>query len=253
METNVGSPPCVSRTSPALRSDRRARPARRSPPIARRVYGRVTRGSSWMRVTLIATLNSTFATSVSPEIGAALPGVAVHASGMWPSPARRPDVGSRPIHPAPGTYASAHACRSVKSRSAPGRTVERLHVGDELNQVAGRETRGDTRGGAGSARAASPSRGTIRSPSPASPRASARPAPCAPDTRLVLDALVDRYQQVDRRVGRPRSSRGTARSTPAAGRLRRRPRGTVRAPARGSANTRTETPRRTARRKSRTD
>jgi hypothetical protein len=36
-----------------------------------------------------------------------------------PSPARRPDVGSRPIQPAPGRYASHHACRSVKSCAAP--------------------------------------------------------------------------------------------------------------------------------------
>ena len=34
--------------------------------------------------------------------GAALAGCGVHASGMWPSPASRPEVGSKPIQPAPG-------------------------------------------------------------------------------------------------------------------------------------------------------
>ena len=38
----------------------------------------------------------------SPEIGAADDGSGEHASGICPSPARRPDVGSSPIQPAPG-------------------------------------------------------------------------------------------------------------------------------------------------------
>jgi hypothetical protein len=37
-----------------------------------------------------------------PEIGAAVAGSAVHASGMCPSPASRPLVGSSPTQPAPG-------------------------------------------------------------------------------------------------------------------------------------------------------
>jgi hypothetical protein len=40
--------------------------------------------------------------STAPEIGAALSGCGVQTSGRWPSPASRPDVGSSPIHPAPG-------------------------------------------------------------------------------------------------------------------------------------------------------
>ena len=51
--------------------------------------------------------------------GAALEGSGVHASGMWPSPASSPDVGSNPIQPAPGRYTSVHACRSVKSAVGP--------------------------------------------------------------------------------------------------------------------------------------
>ena len=46
---------------------------------------------------------STCASSCSPEIGAALCGDGVAASGIWPSPANRPEVGSSPIQPAPGT------------------------------------------------------------------------------------------------------------------------------------------------------
>ena len=39
----------------------------------------------------------------TPEPGAAEPGLGVQASGMWPSAANNPEVGSRPIQPAPGT------------------------------------------------------------------------------------------------------------------------------------------------------
>ena len=52
-------------------------------------------------------------------MGAAPEGCGVQASGMWPSPASRPDVGSSPTQPAPGRYTSAQACRSVKSTSVP--------------------------------------------------------------------------------------------------------------------------------------
>ena len=50
-----------------------------------------------------------------PHTGAALSGSGVHATGICPSPASRPDVGSKPIQPAPGKYASAQACRSRES------------------------------------------------------------------------------------------------------------------------------------------
>ena len=66
------------------------------------VYGLVTRGASQMRSTFMRWLNSTSALSTAPVIGAAAPGSGVQASGMWPSPASRPEVGSRPIQPAPG-------------------------------------------------------------------------------------------------------------------------------------------------------
>ncbi len=83
------------------------------------VYGSVTRGDSWMRVTFISKLNSLSHSSTAPEMGAALVGSGVQASGMWPSPASKPEVGSRPIQPPPGRYTSVQACKSVKSFSAP--------------------------------------------------------------------------------------------------------------------------------------
>ncbi len=57
--------------------------------------------------------------SVAPVIGAEDAGCGVADSGMWPSPANSPDVGSSPIQPAPGTYTSVQACRSVKSAAGP--------------------------------------------------------------------------------------------------------------------------------------
>ena len=67
------------------------------------LYGLVTRGVSKMRVTLISWPNSTSHSSIRPLIGAADEGSGVADSGMWPSPANRPEVGSRPSQPAPGT------------------------------------------------------------------------------------------------------------------------------------------------------
>src|ERR671913_2436002 len=57
--------------------------------------------------------------SVAPVIAALVDGCGVAARGMWPSPANSAEVGSSPIQPAPGTYASAQACRSVKSSLDP--------------------------------------------------------------------------------------------------------------------------------------
>ena len=62
IDTNVGSPPIVSRTSPAreLGVDARGR-ARRSRCHCSSVYGLVTRGDSWMRRTRISWSNVDFA------------------------------------------------------------------------------------------------------------------------------------------------------------------------------------------------
>src|SRR6188474_2544484 len=72
-----------------------------------------------MRVTLFEKVNSVSQISVAPTTGAALAKSGVQASGICPSPANNPDVGSRPIQPAPGMYTSVQACRSVKSFSGP--------------------------------------------------------------------------------------------------------------------------------------
>ena len=52
-------------------------------------------------------------------MGAALDGNGVHAKGICPSPAIKPEVGSNPTQPAPGRKTSHHACKSVKSLSVP--------------------------------------------------------------------------------------------------------------------------------------
>ncbi|MNC55825.1 hypothetical protein D3C75_1053790 [compost metagenome] len=83
------------------------------------LYGLVTRGASQTRSMRISWENSHSHGSTPPLIGAAEDGSGLQASGMWPSPANRPEVGSRPIQPAPGRYTSHQACRSVKSTSVP--------------------------------------------------------------------------------------------------------------------------------------
>jgi hypothetical protein len=119
IDTNVGSPPIVSRTSPAAsRSSTRA-PNAQIESQAASLYGSVTLGSSWTRVTRLEKSNVVSHGSVAPVIGAADAGCGVADSGMCPSPANSAEVGSRPIQPAPGMYTSVHACRSVKSAAGP--------------------------------------------------------------------------------------------------------------------------------------
>ncbi|SHV83088.1 Uncharacterised protein [Mycobacteroides abscessus subsp. abscessus] len=119
IETKVGSPPTVNRTSrSAIRSSMTA-PRARIDSHACSVYGRVTRGSSCTRVTTLTKSRVDSQGSTAPVIGAADSGCGVADSGMWPSPASRPEVGSRPTQPAPGMYTSVQACRSVKSAAGP--------------------------------------------------------------------------------------------------------------------------------------
>ena len=92
------------RPSSAARRRPRARASTRWPSASIRchcssVYGLVTRGDSWIRRTRISCSNSTSHSSTAPVIGAALNGSGVAASGMWPSPASRPEVGSSPTQP----------------------------------------------------------------------------------------------------------------------------------------------------------
>jgi hypothetical protein len=82
IETNVGSPPIVRRTSSAWISRSTARPSERISVHCSSVYGLVTRGSSSTRVTLLSWTKVTSHSSVKPVRGAALTGSGVHASGM---------------------------------------------------------------------------------------------------------------------------------------------------------------------------
>ena len=119
METKVGSPPIVRSSPRSVRILSTEVPTSCRWATCAGVYGLVTRGSSWNRVTVLWNANSTSVGSVAPLIGEALLGCGVAASGMCPSPANNAEVGSSPIQPAPGTNTSAHACRSVKSSFGP--------------------------------------------------------------------------------------------------------------------------------------
>ena len=104
------------------------------------LYGLVTRGDSTTRCTLIACSNVVSHSSSAPVIGAALTGCGVQASGMWPSPASKPEVGSRPTQPAPGQIDLGPRMQVREVALGARRPVERLHVGDELDQIARHET-----------------------------------------------------------------------------------------------------------------
>ena len=108
--------------------------------------------TAWLRAAargcasiVISNSNATSHSSTAPLIGAADEGLAVQASGICPSPANRPEVGSSPTQPAPGRYTSHQACRSVKSCLGARGPVERLHIGLQLDQVAGSEARGEAK------------------------------------------------------------------------------------------------------------
>src|SRR5664279_4974127 len=119
MDMKVGSPPMVSRTSASVRRWSTCFPAAWIVDHWSGVYGRVTRGSSCTRRTTLEYSSVDTQGLVDPLIAAAVLGCGVADSGMCPSPANSPDVGSIPIQPAPGIYTSAQACRSVKSAAGP--------------------------------------------------------------------------------------------------------------------------------------
>ncbi len=101
-ETKVGSPPMVSSTPAATSRSSTFRPSWCTASVWAGLYGRVTRGSSWIRRTVLANSIVVVDRSVAPVIAALDDGCGVAASGMWPSPANRAEVGSSPIQPAPG-------------------------------------------------------------------------------------------------------------------------------------------------------
>ncbi|GJE58171.1 hypothetical protein MPOCJGCO_0250 [Methylobacterium trifolii] len=71
IETKVGSPPMVRRTSWAARSASTRSPSASIDAQTASEKGLVTRGASATRETLISKPNSVWAGSASPEIGAA--------------------------------------------------------------------------------------------------------------------------------------------------------------------------------------
>ncbi len=119
MPTNVGSPPMVSRTSCVSRSRSTACASARTSAHASSLYGVVRLAAPPTRRTLMAKLNSVRVGSTVPPIGAVCNGVGATASGICPSAVNSPEVASIPIHPAPGRYTSAQACRSTPSTFGP--------------------------------------------------------------------------------------------------------------------------------------
>ncbi len=82
IDTKVGSPPMLRRTSPACRRRSTSVPAEMIDCHASSVNGLVTRGLSLIRETRIEKSNATSAFWWLPEMGAALDGAGVAASGI---------------------------------------------------------------------------------------------------------------------------------------------------------------------------
>ncbi len=80
--------------------------------------------------------------STAPVMGAALWGSGVQASGMWPSPASKPEVGSRPIQPAAGQIHFAPGVQIGEILFRAAGAVERFDVRLELDQIAADKARG---------------------------------------------------------------------------------------------------------------
>ena len=78
-----------------------------------------------------------------PVIGAALAGCGVADSGMWPSPANSPDVGSRPTQPAPGMIDLGPGVQVGEVLGRARRPSSGSTSGGELHEVAGDEPGGE--------------------------------------------------------------------------------------------------------------
>ena len=104
----------------------------------------MTRGSSWMRVTVISNSRVDSHGSVKPVIGAALVGIAacrernVALPGEQPRGRVEPDpAGTGHVHLGPGVQVGEVGRRSRRGRRAA------CTSGDELDEVAGHEARGE--------------------------------------------------------------------------------------------------------------
>ena len=100
--TKVGSPPMVSFTSPSCSRFSTFSPSALMASHSCGLYGAVLRGRLGSRPTFMSNSNSTSHFSSAPLMGAADCGDGEQASGMCPSPAMSPEVGSSPTQPAPG-------------------------------------------------------------------------------------------------------------------------------------------------------
>ena len=140
--TKVGSPPKVSRTSPAASARSTRSPAARMSCHCRSVYGLVTRGVSRMRVTVMA--KSKVDSALLDEPGDRRGRLRVGAGGERDVPlARHQARGRVEADPAgAGQVDLGPGMQVGEVLGRPCRPVQRLHVGDELDQVAGHEPRG---------------------------------------------------------------------------------------------------------------
>ena len=94
-----------------------------------------------MRVTRISWCKVASQGSTEPETGAAEDGSGVQESGIWPSPASRPEVGVQTDPSRAGQIDFAPGMQVGEILFRPARAVERLLVGRELNEVAGDKPR----------------------------------------------------------------------------------------------------------------
>ncbi|CPU33042.1 Uncharacterised protein [Mycobacteroides abscessus] len=82
MDTNVGSPPMVKPTPAASSRASISSPSATTASQADAVYGSVTRGSSWTRVTVLEKSSVDSHISVAPVMAADVDGCGVADNGM---------------------------------------------------------------------------------------------------------------------------------------------------------------------------
>jgi hypothetical protein len=146
VETKVGSPPMVRRTSWALSFlvDLAAEGLDLAPLLlavgegdARRFHH--ARDAMWK-----SNLVSISSASLAPLIGAAVTGSEVAASGMWPSPVSRPEVGIEADPARAGEIDLGPGVEIGEVGFGAGRAaVDRLHVGGQLDEIARDEPGGE--------------------------------------------------------------------------------------------------------------
>ena len=105
----------------------------------------MTRGSSWMRVTLISWWNSTLHGLTRPVTGAAECGSGVAASGNVSFPGEQAGGGIEADPTRAGQIDFRPGVQIGKIVRRTRGTVERFHIGLELNQIAGDKARGEPR------------------------------------------------------------------------------------------------------------